>query len=386
MRHARILPEHAAGGGRRRAAPGDRERHDTAFIEPPGVFCWSHTESEPMADSPLSDSPYEVLGVPADADAAALRLAYRRALRTAHPDTGGDPVRFHAVQRAWSLVGTPEARAAFDRGLRGPTSAPTREAWAPAAPRRPRDSRPLARSYGHPGGLTRELYLARMREWVGRGVEVPDPYDPELVRRAPRDIRHILADALTEEATARALSTLGIAYTVWHDVATDAAGPGLPPKLDHLVLGPTGLFAIQSEDWGGPVAMKRGELVGEALAGERPFRALAARAKAIGRAARVKPTALVIVVPDEYAAEPLGARRLRARGGGRPGAQLPPRERGARGAPRLRAPRRHRGHGGALAAAGRRALRVGAASAPRLDRGPARCWMGALRGVGWEDA
>ena len=83
--------------------------------------------------------------------------------RTAHPDTGGDPVRFHAVQRAWSLVGTPEARAAFDRGVRGPVSAPTREAWAPAAPSRPRDSRPLARSYGHPGGLTRELYLARMR-------------------------------------------------------------------------------------------------------------------------------------------------------------------------------------------------------------------------------
>nr|WP_159606980.1 DnaJ domain-containing protein [Agromyces humi] len=192
-----------------------------------------------MADSPLSDSPYEVLGVSADADAAALRLAYRRALRRAHPDTGGDTARFDAVQRAWVLVGTPDARAAFDRGMSGANAAPTREAWAPTAPRRPRDSRPLARSYGHPGGLTRERYLDRIREWVGRGVEVPDPYDPALVRGAPRDIRHILADALVEEATARALSTLGIAYTIWHDVATDAAGPGLPPKLDHLVLGPT---------------------------------------------------------------------------------------------------------------------------------------------------
>ena len=54
---------------------------------------WSHIESEPMPDSPLSDSPYEVLGVPADADAAALRAAYRRALRLTHPDTGGDPAR-----------------------------------------------------------------------------------------------------------------------------------------------------------------------------------------------------------------------------------------------------------------------------------------------------
>ncbi|MCD2442859.1 J domain-containing protein [Agromyces sp. SYSU K20354] len=259
-----------------------------------------------MPDSPLSDSPYEVLGVAADADAATLRLAYRRALRGAHPDTGGDVIRFHAVQAAWELVGTPEARAAFDRGARtvAPSDAP-HAPWAPAAPKPRGDSRPQARSYGHPGGLSRETYLALVREWAGRGVTLEDPYDPALVRSAPRDIRHVLADALAEEATARSLASLGIAYTIWHDLATDAAGRGLPPKLDHLVLGPTGLFAIQSEDWGAPVALKRGELVGEALGGERPIRALAARAKAIGRAARVKPTALVVVVPDEHAEQPL---------------------------------------------------------------------------------
>ncbi len=259
-----------------------------------------------MPDSPLSQSPYEVLGVPSDADAATLRIAYRRALRRAHPDTGGDAVTFHAVQAAWELIGTPQARAAFDRGVRtvAPSDAP-HPTWAPPAPRARRDSRPLARSFGHPGGWTRERYLALIREWAGRGVTLEDPYDPALVQSAPRDIRHILADALAEEATARALSTLGIAYTVWHDLATDAAGPGLPPKLDHLVLGPTGLIAIQSEDWGGQVAFKRGELIGEALAGERPIRALAARAKAVTRPAKVKPTALVVVVPDEDAAVPL---------------------------------------------------------------------------------
>ena len=272
---------------------------------PAAVFSWTHIESEPMPDSPLSDSPYEVLGVRADADAATLRLAYRRALRSAHPDTGGDPERFHAVQLAWELVGTVEARAAFDRGGRTAASGQTHEPWAPTAPKPRRDSRPQARSYGHPGGLSRETYLRLVREWAGRGVTLDDPYDPVLVRSAPRDIRHVLADALAEEATARSLATLGIAYTIWHDLATDAAGRGQPPKLDHLVLGPTGLYAIQSEDWGGPVALKRGELVGEVLDGERPIRALAARAKAIGRAARVKPTALVVVVPDDHAEEPL---------------------------------------------------------------------------------
>lgn len=255
-----------------------------------------------MPESPLSASPYELLGVAVDADDATLRAAYRRALREAHPDTGGDAARFHAVQHAWSLVGTPEARARFDRGA-GAGPAPTRETWAPAAPRPRQDSRPLARSYGHPGGYDRERYLALVREWAGRGVTLDDPYDPALVRSAPRDIRHVLADALAEEATARSLSTLGIAYTIWHDIATDAAGP--PPKLDHLVLGPTGLFAVQSEDWGGEVAFRRGELTGQALAGERPFRALAARAKSVTRPAKVKPTALIVVVPDEHASEPL---------------------------------------------------------------------------------
>ncbi|GAA1520646.1 curved DNA-binding protein CbpA [Agromyces terreus] len=258
-----------------------------------------------MPDSPLSASPYEVLGVRADASPDELRQGYRRALRRAHPDTGGSTAQFDAVQRAWTQVGTTAARAAFDRNGRSASPEPTHETWAPAPPRPRRDSRPLARSYGHPGGLTRQRYLDGIREWVGYGDEIPDPYDPSLVRRAPREIRHLLADALAEESTARSLSTLGIAFTVWHDLATDAAGPGLPPKLDHLVLGPTGLFAIQSEDWGGPVRFRRGELIGEALAGERPVRALAARAKAIGRAAKVKPTALVVVVPDEFADEPL---------------------------------------------------------------------------------
>lgn len=255
-----------------------------------------------MPDGPLSESPYEVLGVRPDAGEEELRRAYRRALRLSHPDTGGDVQRFHLVQLAWERIGDPSSRAAYDRGGR---SEPAHEAWAPAPPRPRRDSRPLARSHGHPGGWSRERYLTLIREWVGRGAPLDDPYDAALVRSAPRELRHILADALAEEASARSLASLGIAYTVWHDLATDAAGPGLPPKLDHLVLGPTGLFAIQSEDWGGPVALKRGELTGAALDGERPVRALAARAKAVGRAAKVKPTALLVVVPDEAAAEPL---------------------------------------------------------------------------------
>ena len=246
-----------------------------------------------MPESPMSASPYEVLGVGASVSHDELRRAFRKALRDTHPDTGGDPARFTAVQLAWERVSTPEKRAAYDAGRGSTIHHPTYT----AQPGRARhDARPKARAYGHPGGWRRERYLTMLREWVGRGVTIDDPYDPVLVRSAPREIRHTLADALAEESTARSLSALGIGFTVWHDVATTADAS---QKVDHVVLGPSGLFAMLSEDFGGPVRTRRGELIGEPLAGERPVHELTSRAKALSRALRVKFTALVIVLPDD---------------------------------------------------------------------------------------
>ncbi len=245
-----------------------------------------------MPESPLSSSPYEVLGVTASVSHEELRKAFRRALRDTHPDTGGDPKRFTEVQLAWERVSTPERRAAYDAGRGSSGEHPTYTAQA-ARPRQ--DTRPKPRSYGHPGGWRRELFLSQMREWVGRGVTIADPYDPALVRTAPREIRRTLADALAEESAARALSTLGLGFTIWHDVAT-----GHPEdKIDHIVLGPTGLIALLSEDFGGPVRVRKGELIGDAVAGEKPVTELAARAKVIARQLRVRFSALVIVIPDD---------------------------------------------------------------------------------------
>jgi hypothetical protein len=246
-----------------------------------------------------------VLGVAASVSENELRKAFRRALRDTHPDTGGDPKRFTAVQAAWERIGSPEKRAEYDAG-RG--SSPVHQTFSAQGARPRKDTRPRARAYGHPGGWRRERYLAQVREWVGRGVTVGDPYDPALVRSAPREIRHTLADALAEEATARVLSQLGIGYTIWHDVAT-----GDPEaKIDHVVLGPTGLFAMLSEDFGGPVRVRKGELIGDVVAGDRPAHELAARAKVLARQARVRFTALVIVLPDDALEErivPLGSVR-----------------------------------------------------------------------------
>lgn len=259
-----------------------------------------------MFDSPLSASAYEVLAVPPDADDEALRRAYRLRLRQTHPDTGGDAALFVQVQRAWELIGTPDARAAYDRGHGfgagsfGPGSrAGNTDAAEPGAPQwRPRaaDTRPRARSFGHPGGWHRERYLTLMREWAGRGVTLEDPYDPALVRTAPRELRQLLADALAEEATARVVADLGMGYTVWHDVAADPRDPSA--KLDHIVLGPSGLYAVLSEDFGGPVRTRRGEIIGDAVAGA-PAASLVLRARALARAARVKFSAAIVVLPDD---------------------------------------------------------------------------------------
>lgn len=265
-----------------------------------------------MFDSPLSSSAYEILGVSATADHEELRRAYRLRLRETHPDTGGDAAVFILVQRAWELVGTADARTAYDRGhgfATGP-SVPTADDFAGWRPERPpTDSRPRARSYGHPGGWRRERYLALIREWAGRGVEVPDPYDPALVRTAPRELRQMLADALAEEATARTVSDLGMGFTVWHDVAI---GGDPEDKLDHVVLSPSGLYGVMSEDFGGAVGFRRGELTGAGVGRFAPVTALLARTRALSRAARVRFGGAIVSLPDDDLAQaitPLGTVR-----------------------------------------------------------------------------
>lgn len=251
-----------------------------------------------MFDSPLSASAYHVLGVDPGVDDDALRKAYRLRLRQTHPDTGGNAAEFMRVQRAWELVGTAPARAAYDRGHGfAATDVPDFSArtggWRP--PARQTDTRPKARSFGQAGGWRRERYLTLMREWAGRGTDLPDPYDPALVRSAPRDIKRLLADALAEEATARIVADLGMGYTVWHDVA---AGDHPDEKVDHIVLGPSGLYAVLSEDFGGPVGMRRGELIGADVP-HAPVATLVARARHLARRAKVRFSGAIVVLPDD---------------------------------------------------------------------------------------
>lgn len=67
----------------------------------------------------MSQDPYDLLGVARDADADALKKAYRRLARQLHPDVNPDPgaqEKFKEVTRAYEVLSDPQKRAAFDRG------------------------------------------------------------------------------------------------------------------------------------------------------------------------------------------------------------------------------------------------------------------------------
>ncbi|OLP56929.1 molecular chaperone DnaJ [Rhizobium rhizosphaerae] len=58
--------------------------------------------------------PYELLGLEQGADAEAIRLAYRKAAKAAHPDTGGDADAFAQLQTAYELLQDPVRRRVYD--------------------------------------------------------------------------------------------------------------------------------------------------------------------------------------------------------------------------------------------------------------------------------
>lgn len=264
-----------------------------------------------MFDSPLSASAYEVLGVAPGVDDEQLRRAYRVRLRETHPDTGGDAAVFIRVQRAWELIGTPTGRASYDRSRGGDSEW---DGWrAPSAERS--DTRPGPKTYGEPGIHRRARYTALLHEWAGE--ELPDPYAPSVVRTAPRALRRLLAEALAEEATAHAVSGLGMGFTLWHGAAVGASAPDpaqadAVDRLDHIVLGPSGLYGMMSADFGGVVGFRRGEITGPSLGHRAPVTELLAQIRDVARVARVKFSGAIVVLPDDdlaLASTPLGSIR-----------------------------------------------------------------------------
>ncbi|PWC06071.1 J domain-containing protein [Mycetocola zhujimingii] len=146
---------------------------------------------------------YDVLGAPRTSTPAELKLAYRRALRTSHPDVGGSAESFRLVQAAWDVLGNSARRAEYDRLYMPQASAPPphstsappqgstrrersssrRASEQPGSPSGAKATPTFATSHGHPGGSARLRYLDTTREWI------LSPRPPQGPSKPPR-IRH----------------------------------------------------------------------------------------------------------------------------------------------------------------------------------------------------
>lgn len=58
--------------------------------------------------------PYDILGVPRDADSAAIKVAYRRQAKATHPDAGGDVETFGKLTTSYELLSDPIRRKVYD--------------------------------------------------------------------------------------------------------------------------------------------------------------------------------------------------------------------------------------------------------------------------------
>jgi len=85
-------------------------------------------------------------------------------------------------------------------------------------------------------------------------------------------LQAFLKGAKGEEVAARELSLLPQGYTVFHGLDIRKR-PGLASAgsdLDHVVVGPTGIFAVETKNWSDSITIENGELLYDGITPTRP--------------------------------------------------------------------------------------------------------------------
>ena len=82
----------------------------------PARLLWCGT-ALPHRGRPRVTDHYRLLQVRRDASPEVISAAYRRLMRDAHPDRGGDAAYATRLNIAYEVLSDPDARRAYDRGL-----------------------------------------------------------------------------------------------------------------------------------------------------------------------------------------------------------------------------------------------------------------------------
>lgn len=79
----------------------------------------------------MRDDYYKTLGVSRTASQDEIKKAYRKLAREHHPDVGGDEEKFKKINEAYSVLGDPGQRSAYDNRGRGthPGFGPNMNSW-----------------------------------------------------------------------------------------------------------------------------------------------------------------------------------------------------------------------------------------------------------------
>ncbi|HUK67933.1 MAG TPA: DnaJ C-terminal domain-containing protein [Streptosporangiaceae bacterium] len=124
---------------------------------------------------------YEVLGVPRDADARAIKNAFRRLARKYHPDRSTEPdaeERFKEIAEAYGVLADPAKRASYDaQGFSAVAGVPPDDLWAGI------DFGDILGEAGFGAGLF-ERFFGRARPGPPRGADIETEVAVPLTRIA----------------------------------------------------------------------------------------------------------------------------------------------------------------------------------------------------------
>ena len=186
---------------------------------------------------PERDDLYRVLQVDPGANALVIQAAYRVLARIFHPDADGDAELMKRINHAWSVLGDPRLRAAYDRELAGrhrgppePRSASSGRAAPPAAPTpAPRTEDHAGPPRGEPSGPT--LTFGRYEGWTIGQVARVDPPFLEWLRRVPagRQLKDAIDLALQRADGARRMGLRSDPAT--NDRPVHSWAPGAPTRV-----------------------------------------------------------------------------------------------------------------------------------------------------------